>query len=110
MTSKSKNPSKTTNTIPPPLKKGYTIYAKSGCAYCTLAKQVLASSTQTIYMCDNLYLEDNTLFFEFMQEYTKISHKTFPLIFNNGEFIGGYKEIKSQFDLDQQGSTINKIK
>jgi len=61
-------------TIPPPLRKGYTIY-----------------------ICDDLYLEDKETFFDSMQEYTKKSHKTFPIIFNNGEFIGGYSEVNALF-------------
>lgn len=112
MSTKSKNPITHINTIPPPLKNGYTIYTKTGCAYCTLAKQLLTESKHTIYSCDEIYLEDKTLFFEFMQEYTKKSHKTFPLIFNNGEFVGGYSEIKAQFDLNQRWIEIksNQIK
>ena len=89
-------------TIPSPLKKGYTIYTKTGCAYCTLAKQLLTSSKHMIYLCDDLYIEDKDAFFNSMQEYTKRSHKTFPLIFNNGEFMGGYSEVKAIFDLEQK--------
>jgi glutaredoxin len=112
MTTKSMNPIKNTtiNTIPEPLKKGYTIYTKTGCYYCTLAKQLLYTSKHTIYICDDLYLKDNDAFFNYMQEYTKKSHKTFPLIFNNGEFVGGYSEIKAQFDLNQTWIEIKQNK
>ena len=82
-------------TIPIPQKKGYTIYTKDGCAYCNLAKQLLNIYTPTIIDCNDLYLDNKTGFFEKMMDYTKKTHKTFPLIFHNGAFIGGYSEIKN---------------
>ena len=85
---------KSTITIIKPNAKGYTIYTKSGCAYCNLAKQLLNKHSHIIIDCDEIYLDNKNVFFEKMMEYTKISHKTFPIIFFNGQFIGGYSEIK----------------
>ena len=81
--------------IPIPSKKGYTIYTKNGCAYCNLAKQLLHKYEPTIIDCNELYLDNKTEFFEKMQGYTKKIHKTFPLIFQDGRFIGGYIEINA---------------
>ena len=77
-----------------PQMKGYTIYTKNGCAYCNLAKQLLNIYKPIIIGCDEIYLDNKTVFFEKMMEYTKTPHKTFPIIFFNGHFIGGYSEIK----------------
>lgn len=88
-------------TIPQPQKKGYTIYTRNGCEYCKLTKQLLQPTIHTIVDCNNLYLDNKDRFFEKMAEYTKKSHKTFPIIFYNAEFVGGYSEIKQ---------ILNKIK
>ena len=86
---------KSTTIIPIPSKKGYTIYTKNGCAYCNLAKQLLNKYNPTIIDCNELYLDNKTEFFETMHGYTKKIHKTFPLIFKDGIFIGGYSEINA---------------
>ncbi len=93
--------------IPAPHKKGYTIYTKNGCYYCNLAKQQLYYTKHTIYICDDLYLDNKLAFFEKMEQYTKIVHKTFPIIFLDGEFIGGFSELKNKLSLEEKIETIN---
>jgi len=92
--------------IPKPAKKGYTIYTKNGCAYCNLAKQLLNKYSPAIFDCNELYLDNKTSFFETMQSYTKKTHKTFPLIFKDGIFIGGYSEINTLLTSTLLASTL----
>lgn len=67
------------------------IYGKTPCSYCVLAKK---------------YCEDNNisyLYKELNADYTKeflletfSSAKTFPVIEIDGEYIGGYSELKER--------------
>ena len=72
----------------PPSPTGYTIYTKSGCKWCTHAKRVFADAM--FVSCDE-WLMDRDCFLEQMDKYTG-GYRTFPMIFNNRVFIGGYNE------------------
>lgn len=84
-----------------PLKKGFTIYQTPTCPYCQKAVQVLNRLANQVPV-KNIILEDidgnlpATLNY-FNKNGTKYSfnhdHKTRPLIFFNGKFIGGLQEL-----------------
>ncbi len=70
----------------------YTIYSKNNCSSCIQAKQLLEMKQQSfIYKVLN---EDYTLS-EFMNV-APSSHKTFPLVLKNEEYLGGYNELKQE--------------
>lgn len=80
-----------------PAKSGYTVYSISGCKYCDMCMKYMKDKPKKIQIinCD-MYI--NTLrnrddFFKFMSTYTVIPYVYFPMIFYNGKFIGGYKEL-----------------
>jgi len=79
-----------------PSSDGFTIYTKSGCPFCTKAKKLLEKENQKILIidCDDYLLENKADFLQFIQEIAKKEHKTFPIIFDKGEFIGGFTETK----------------
>lgn len=58
-----------------------------------LLKKIL--NRKKIINCDKYVetLRERDNFYNFIQKYTKIPYKYFPMIFKNGEFIGGYKEF-----------------
>jgi len=68
---------------------GYTIYTKTGCKWCVQAKRFFTEAN-TIN-CDRLLLQDRD---EFLVQMDKLTggHGTFPMIFHNNRFIGGYHE------------------
>lgn len=74
-----------------PDSSSYTIYSKSNCLYCTKAKQLLKDETFHIIDCDQYLSERKLEFMEFISKFTK--QNTFPFIFYNGGFIGGYNEL-----------------
>jgi glutaredoxin len=84
----------------PPLTEGYTVYSKSGCGYCTKIKKLLLE--KNIFFleveCDNFLLEDKEQFLLFISEKAKKEYKTFPMVFYNGEFVGGYNEVKNNIE------------
>ena len=63
-----------------PYENGYTIYTISNCNYCKMINENIISNKKIIN------------FYKFIQQYTKIPYKYFPMLFKNGIFIGGYKE------------------
>jgi glutaredoxin len=83
--------------IQKPSEKGYTIYTKSKCKYCTKVKELLKNdSFVTIIDCDP-YLIDQEQKKDFLKEVQTIigrSHKTFPMVFKDGTFVGGCDDVE----------------
>ena len=80
-----------------PMDNMYTIYTKPGCIYCKMAIELLQTSTQSIdeVPCEEYIAHSKPLFFQFIRELSGSNHRTFPIVFVNGRFIGGYTETKS---------------
>jgi glutaredoxin len=79
-----------------PLKSGFTIYSKSGCPNCTKAKALLQSKNLLFEVidCDEYIIENKETFLSFIISLTNKEVKTFPIIFYDGKFVGGYNEVK----------------
>ena len=80
----------------------YVVYTKSGCGYCdkvkTLLKDVMPSPQ--IILCDiRLKTEESKDAF-LVEMMSKIGwlHKTFPMVFLNGRFVGGYAETLKLYE------------
>ena len=83
-----------------PSEAGYTIYSKSRCPFCTKAKVLLEEEPYTIIDCD-MYLVDDTTkqqFLLFIENLINKQYRTFPMIFKDGLFIGGFTETKVYYD------------
>ena len=80
-----------------PTNANYTIYSISDCKYCVMAKSHIKKNSAkcTNVNCDK-FLEscrERDNFYKFMKQYTVIPYIHFPMIFKNGKFIGGLKEL-----------------
>jgi glutaredoxin len=78
-----------------PNSNGFTIYSKSGCPNCLKVKNLLKEDNFvfTIIDCDEYILEDKANFLLFMKNIIQSeSPLQFPFVFNDGSYIGGYKE------------------
>lgn len=79
----------------------YTIYTKPKCQYCDKVKDLLKNENSIYIDCSN-YLQDTTkqLFLQFIQDTANLSepYKTFPMVFCNGRFIGGFTETKLWYE------------
>ena len=75
-----------------PASDNYTIYTKSGCPNCTKVKKLLETENPLIIDCDEWLIEDKVGFLEFIREKAGKECKTFPMVFHNGKFIGGFDE------------------
>ena len=73
-------------------KSGITIYSKSQCNYCDKLKEKIPEAY--VINCDD-YLEEVDDFLDFIATLTDKNPTSFPMVFNNGEFVGGYKEASN---------------
>ena len=83
-----------------PLDTGFTIYSKSGCDNCTKVKKLLLDK-QSFFVdisCDEYLLEDKEGFLSFIRERANKEYKTFPMVFKDRKFIGGFNETQLHFD------------
>lgn len=83
-----------------PLASGFTIYSKSGCVNCSRVKKLLEENRVTcdIIDCDDYIVEDKPRFLLFINKLAGVNVKTFPIVFNNGTFVGSYDETKDYVD------------
>ena len=84
--------------FPLPLEKGgYFLYAKSNCKFCRQAKQLLPDVTAVNV---DEYIETNKA--KCLDKISTVAEEeitTFPIVFYNGIFIGGYTESKEHFEM-----------
>ena len=79
-----------------PLDVGFTIYSKSGCYNCTKVKQLLRDK-KIFFLeidCDEFLIEDKEGFLLFIKERANKEYRTFPMVFKDGKFIGGFDETQ----------------
>jgi len=77
-----------------PLLTGFTIYSKSGCPNCVTVKKNIKEKKFLLneINCDEYILEDKDNFLKFIETTINHSHKTFPIVFYEGKFVGGLNE------------------
>ena len=79
------------------LHDGYTILTKEDCKWCTKTKELIPHAH--FISCDTM-LEDRDTFFSEIDQLTGQEYRTFPMVFFNREFVGGYKEVKLKIDTE----------
>ncbi len=86
--------------IEKPQDTGFTIYSKSGCPNCTRIKKTFSDKNLTFIEinCDEYLIEDKEYFLSFIKNLTHKECKIFPMIFNDGSFIGGFSETQEFLD------------
>jgi glutaredoxin len=88
--------------IPEPLKGTITVYSKSGCPFCEKIKKYLEDKQFlfTVIDCDAFVSnsEDKTAFLDFIRQIAGKEHKTFPMVFDESVFMGGYTESVKYLD------------
>ena len=94
-----------------PSEKNFTIYSKSGCINCRKVKDLLKSNNieYEIIDCDDYLLEDKENFLLFIQSYSNVECKIFPMVFHDEKFIGGFNETKEYLETLKTLNTFEKI-
>lgn len=77
-------------------KDGYSIYTTNNCNYCTHVKSLLPNAY--IIAADNYITENREHFLAFVDNLSGKRPRTFPMVFLNKRFIGGFKETKLYID------------
>jgi glutaredoxin len=80
------------NIIPLPSDGVFTIYTKSDCIYCTKVKELLKEEKTVVVDCDYYLKENRDHFLSSMDQLTKRNHRTFPFVFKDNTFLGGYDD------------------
>ena len=87
---------------PVPLSLGYTVYTKQNCRFCTQLKTWLVAPERSgipIYLvpCDEYLVdpETKTFFLRWLSAQAGVPWTTFPAVFQNGVFVGGYQDTVS---------------
>lgn len=83
-----------------PQQKNFTIYSKSGCINCSSVKKLIREKSFLFHEinCDEYLIEDKESFLSFIENKVGKPYKTFPLVFYNGSFIGGYTDTIDYID------------
>ena len=84
-----------------PNPNGYMVYTKTNCPYCTRVKDLLLHNVVdkeiTIINCDKYLMKSEVKkrFLEFIKSVNGgIDHRTFPMVFYDGKFIGGFMDTE----------------
>jgi len=77
-----------------PASSGFTVYGKSSCPYCDKVTGLLAEYSEAfVYVnCDEYLLENRGAFLEFIEKLAGKEYKTFPMVFDSKQFVGGYTD------------------
>jgi glutaredoxin len=79
----------------------YTIYSKSGCPNCVKIKKYLCEvgAKLLVINCDEYIVENKEIFLRFMEGIAGKEVKTFPMVFYEGQYIGGYSETEKHYNM-----------
>ncbi len=77
-----------------PINGIYTVYSKSGCKNCTNVKNLLLEHDIEFSLvdCDEYLVNRKPEFLLYIKNMANKECKTFPMVFDGKEFIGGYHE------------------
>jgi glutaredoxin len=77
-----------------PVSPGFTVYGKTDCPYCLKVKDLLAEYNEpmTYVNCDEYLVANKDAFLAFIKAKSGKEHKTFPMVFSDGKFVGGYTD------------------
>lgn len=80
--------------------KEFTVYTKKECKYCEKAKELLINNHffLTVIPCDDYLLENKEAFLDVMEKKIGQVYKTFPMVFYEGKFLGGFTETEIFID------------
>lgn len=88
----------------------WIIYTKSNCVYCDKVKKILEKEEiVSIINCDNMLKnqEKKEMFLNSIKEIVGFEWKTFPIVFLNNKFIGGYNDVEKYINQNNKELIID---
>ena len=80
-----------------PTESGYFMYTKSHCKWCQKAKETLPNVV--VVNVDHLLPDNKPQFLAFVDSFSGTQPRTFPMVYYNGIYLGGYTESAEHFDI-----------
>ena len=86
--------------FPEPQPNEFTIYSKSGCPNCVKTKQLLNNHhlNYKVIDCHEFLLENKEEFLLFIKKLAEKEYRTFPMVFDDKKFVGGFDDTKTYID------------
>lgn len=84
--------------FPVPSTVGYTVFTNTGCTYCEFVKELLEEETFIPVNCDEFLTDQKEAFLVYIEGLVGKPHKTFPMVFYEGRFLGGFTETKKYYE------------
>lgn len=100
---------------PEPLPLGYTVYTKSGCPFCDkalTALQGVSFAKDVEWVSADAYLVDPGLkeaFLRAIEAFAGEKWRTFPMVFHDGRFVGGYTDLEAYLAKSAAFDTIDEM-
>ena len=87
-----------------PFENKFTVYSKSGCPNCVKAKALLKERgfQYEEVNCDEYILECKAEFLQFIEKKASTEWRSFPIIFDDTRFIGGFIDLKGYLDKEKE--------
>ena len=91
--------------FPLPQEEGFSVYTKDNCKFCLMVKELIPEAS---YINTEPFLEDKKEeFLSFIERLVGKPHRTFPMVFYNGAFVGGFIEthrLCAKFEAENDSS------
>lgn len=91
--------------FPSPNSEGFFVYTKDNCKYCLMVKELIPDASYI--NTESLLVEKKEEFLTFIEGLVGKSHRTFPIVFYNGAFVGGFIEthrLCAKFEAENDSS------
>ena len=85
------------------LKNGYTILTKTGCKWCVKIKELLPDAHYIV--CDIPPAAREAFFVE-VDDLSGAQPRTFPMVFFDKTYIGGYEETRRRLECEYQFDSV----
>jgi glutaredoxin len=75
-----------------PAATGYTVYTKDNCKYCDMVKELLEEEEPVLINTESYLETRKEEFLAFIATLAQRTYRTFPMVFYNGTFVGGFTD------------------
>ena len=76
----------------------YTIFTKSECKYCDNIKILMEQEKEIVeyILCDDMLVKNRESFIHFIKKNANVEKVTFPIVFYEGVYVGGYDDYNEK--------------
>lgn len=82
------------------LRDGYTVLTKQNCKWCEKIKKLLPDACYILCEVPPAPSQERDAFFKEVDALSRTKPRTFPMVFYNKVYIGGYAATKNKLEFD----------